>query len=108
MFSVDGEEVILDMLDTLSAGATRALLEEITDLVGVTRNQLLEADGFIIVCSIVSSEDMYEAMLRLPESFRKTLGNKKNVQFVMVGTKLDREAERIVQKEGVFLLFTYQ
>ncbi|KAF8917250.1 hypothetical protein CPB85DRAFT_1431518 [Mucidula mucida] len=41
MFSVDGEEVILDMLDTLSAGATRALLEEIPGLVGVTRNQLL-------------------------------------------------------------------
>ncbi len=103
MFSVDGEEVILDMFDS------QALLEEIPGLVGVTRNQLLEADGFIIVCSIVSSGDMYEAMLRLPESIRKTLGNKKNVQFVMVGTKLDREAERIVQKEGAFLMFqSYQ
>ncbi|KAF9041947.1 P-loop containing nucleoside triphosphate hydrolase protein, partial [Hymenopellis radicata] len=94
--SVDGEEVILFVLDTVSP------VEQVTD------REFLEADGFMLASSIDSPERMYEAMLRLQESIRKTLGNKDNLQFVTVGTKLDLEVrERVVQKEGKDLGCSY-
>eukprot|EP01091_Cochliopodium_minus_P008238 TRINITY_DN182_c0_g1_i2.p1 TRINITY_DN182_c0_g1~~TRINITY_DN182_c0_g1_i2.p1 ORF type:complete len:186 (-),score=40.69 TRINITY_DN182_c0_g1_i2:47-604(-) len=86
--ALDGEEVIIDLLDTAGQEEFRALREK----------WILSSDGFIIVYSITSKES-FEIIDNFVNQIVKTTDkDKTKIPLTLIGNKSDLENKREVSK----------
>ena len=86
---IDGEEVVIDLLDTAGQEEFRALREK----------WILSSDGFILVYSIVSRES-FELLDNFINQVTRTVDKEKSkLAFTLIANKADLAHKREVKKE---------